>query len=215
MRAMLIFAALCVAASGAAKADPRDDALSAMLRCSALADRNARLGCFDATIARAPGAMDQAASVRAAAPVQTAPAAYAANVPPPAAPVAPRNRPSGVFDGLLGSGGPARGPQTSVAQFGGESIANGGARAYPVAIAGDTIDQISARVIAYDFANGYVTVSLDNGQVWRQTPGANALGHLSRPPLSYTAVISRNGPYGGYGLKLSGVAQLIGVRRIR
>ena len=52
MKKRLIFAALCVAASGAANADPRDDALSAMLRCSALTDRNARLGCFDATIVR-------------------------------------------------------------------------------------------------------------------------------------------------------------------
>jgi hypothetical protein len=129
--------------------------------------------------------------------------------------VAPRNRPSGVFDGILGAGGPARGPQISVAQFGSESIANGGSHAYPAPRDGDTVDQISARVIAYSFDAGYVTVSLDNGQVWRQAPGGSPLGHLSKPPLAYTAVIGRNGPYGSYGLKLSGVAQLIGVRRIR
>jgi hypothetical protein len=204
MRNTLICAALFAAAFSAAKADPRDDTLSAMLRCSALGERNARLGCYDATISRAPGAMNQPAA-----------AASAGNVPPPAAPVAPRNHAPGALDGLLGIGSTARGPQTSAAAFGSESIANGGSHAAPAAREGDTIDQISARVIGYSFDAGYVTVSLDNGQVWRQTPGGTALGHLSRPPLSYTAIIGRDGPYGSYGLKLSGVAPLIGVRRIR
>lgn len=102
-----------------------------------------------------------------------------------------------------------------MAQFGSESIANGGAHADPTRREGDTIDQISARVIAYGFDAGFVTVTLDNGQVWRQTPGGAPLGHLSRPPLAYVALITRDGPYGSYGLKLSGVAQTIGVRRIR
>lgn len=215
MKNTLVFAALIAAASGAANADPRDDALSAMLRCSGLSDRNARLGCYDATIARAPGALTQAAPARAPAPVYAAPPAYAANVPPPAAPVAPRRSRQSFLDGVLGVGGPARPPQTTVAQFGSESIANGGTHAYPAPRENDTIDQISARVIAYDFESGFLTVTLDNGQVWRQPPSGNALGHLSKPALSYTAVIGRNGPYGSYGLKLSGVAQVIGVRRIR
>jgi hypothetical protein len=213
MKKALIFAALIAAASGAANADPRDDALSAMLRCSGLSDRNARLGCYDATISRAPGAMNQPAPPRAAAPAYAAP--QAAYIPPPAAPVAARRRSElGMLENFLGSG-PVRGPQTTVAQFGSESIANGGTHAIPAARDGDSIDQISARVIAYRFDAGYVTVSLDNGQVWRQTPSGTALGHLSKPPLAYSAVINRDGPYGSYGLKLSGVAQLIGVRRIR
>ena len=40
-----------------AKADPRDDALSAMLRCSGIADRAQRLACYDSASARAPGAL--------------------------------------------------------------------------------------------------------------------------------------------------------------
>jgi hypothetical protein len=184
-----------------------------LLRCPGRTYRKALWACNHATICRAPGALNQAA--RAPAPVYAAPA-RAAYVPPPAPPVAARPiRREGVFDSFLGTGGPARAPQTTVAQFGSESIANNGAHANPTARDNDTIAQISARVIAYDFANGYVTVTLDNGQVWRQTPSGAALGHLSRPPLSYTAVISRDGPYGSYGLKLSGVAQVIGVRRIR
>jgi hypothetical protein len=101
-----------------------------------------------------------------------------------------------------------------VAQFGSESIANGGQHAAPYAIDGDTIDQIGARLVAYDFNGGYVTVTLDNGQVWRQTAGGEGLKSLSRPPLSYTAVISRGGG-GSYDMKLSGVARVVPVRRIR
>jgi hypothetical protein len=102
-----------------------------------------------------------------------------------------------------------------VAQFGSESIANGGARAYPIPMDGDTIDQISARLIAYAFENGFVSVTLDNGQVWRQTAGSDPVGHLSRPALSYAAVIARGSINGSYTMKLSGLARPIAVRRIR
>lgn len=54
MKTGLVFAALIAAASGAANADPRDDALAATQRCSTLGDRDKRLGCYDATIARTP-----------------------------------------------------------------------------------------------------------------------------------------------------------------
>lgn len=214
MKKPVFFAALFAAAWGAAfsaqssaQADPRDDALSAMLRCSALTDRSARLGCYDATVSRAPGALNQP-TVAPRPPV-------AANVPPPAAPApAPRPRSSGFISGIFGSG-PSRAVQTSPAQFGSESIANGGARAYPIPMDGDTVDQISARLIAYAFENGFVTVTLDNGQVWRQTPGADPVGHLSRPALSYAAVIDRGSVNGSYTMKLSGLARPIAVRRIR
>jgi hypothetical protein len=209
MRIAGIYAAVFAAAWGAAFpafADPRDDALAAMLRCSSLTDRGARLGCYDATVSRAPGAMN---SVPGARPVASA-------VPPPAAPVVPRRaRSSGFMDKLFGPGGPNRAVQTSVAQFGSESIANGGARAYPIPMDGDTIDQISARLIAYAFENGFVTVTLDNGQVWRQTPGSDPVGHLSRPALAYAAVIERGSVNGSYTMKLSGLARPIAVRRTR
>jgi hypothetical protein len=200
-------ALLCVLLTASvAHADPRDDALSAMLRCSALTDRNARLGCYDATVARAPGALTTR-PVTASAP---------AGVPGPANPVAPhQQRSSGFISGIFGPDGPSRPPQTSAVQFGSESISSGGARAYPIAMDGDTIDQISARLIAYSFDGGFITVTLDNGQVWRQTPGNAPVGHLSKPALAYTAVIGRGGPAGSYGMKLGGVSGTIAVRRIR
>jgi hypothetical protein len=217
MRALAIYAALYAAAWGAAfpaQADPRDEALSAMLRCSALQDRGARLGCYDATVSRAPGALNQPALNQPSNPPRTAPPV--AVVLPPAAPVAARReRSSGFISGIFGAGGPSRAVQTSVAQFGSESIANGGARAYPIPMDGDTVDQISARLISYTFENGFVSVTLDNGQVWRQTPGPDPVGHLARPALAYAATIARGSVNGSYTMKLSGLARPIAVRRIR
>jgi hypothetical protein len=190
-----------------AKADPRDDALSAMLRCSGIADRAQRLACYDSASARAPGALNNAAP--SPAPVM------ASAVPPPAPAIAPRRKRSTSFmDKLFGGGGPKRAPQTTVAQFGSESIANGGTHAYPIAMDGDRIDQISARVVSYQFNQGYVVVSLDNGQVWQQTADGNPLGRLSRPALAYSAVISRGGA-GSYDMKLNDVARTLLVRRIQ
>ena len=204
----LIFAALIAAASGAANADPRDDALAAMARCSTLPDRNARLGCFDATMARAP-----IAASTYAAPAQPAPAMVASAPPPPAAPL--RRRRSGFIAGLFGPGGPNRGPQTTPAQFGSESIANGGTHAYPAPLDEDTVDEIHARLVAASFDGGLMTVTLDNGQVWRQTPGTEAVGSLSRPAASYGVVIARGSFAGSYAMRLSGRAGAIAVRRLR
>jgi hypothetical protein len=175
-----------------------------MQRCSTLADRDKRLGCFDATMARAPGAL-------VLHPVSALPGdGPAANVSVPP----PRARNSGALDSLFGHV-PQRRAQTTVAQFGSESIGNGGASAYPIRLDGDTIDQISARVIAADFGGGFITVTLDNGQVWRQTAGADAVGSLGRPAGSYTAVIARGGFAGSYAMRLSGGPGVIAVRRIR
>jgi hypothetical protein len=206
---IVFFVLLTGAAVDTAGADPRDDALSAMLRCSALGDRAQRLSCYDASVARVPGALNNSApSPPAAAPLE------ASAVPPPAAPVAPRHLRHGFLDKLFGPDGPKRAPQTTVVQFGSESIANGGAAAYPIPMDGDTIDQISARLVSYLFTDGYVTVTLDNGQTWRQTAGGEPLGHLARTALSYMAIISRGGG-GSYAMKLTGMTREIPVRRIR
>ena len=212
------FIAFSVVLAGAAVdpagADPRDDALSAMLRCSALSDRARRLSCYDTSVARVPGAMNNAAMNNAAPSPPAAAPLVASAVPPPAPPVAPRRRHTSFMDRLFGPDGPKRAPQTTVAQFGSESIANGGAAAYPIPMDGDTIDQISARLVSYLFTDGYVTVTLDNGQVWRQTAGGEPLGHLARPALGYAAIISRGGG-GSYAMKLTGLSREIPVRRIR
>jgi hypothetical protein len=101
-----------------------------------------------------------------------------------------------------------------VAEFGVESVANGGREAYPIPMDGDTIDQISARLVNYQFVDGYVVITLDNGQMWRETADGQPLQHLARPALSYTAVIGRGGG-GSYAMNLTGLPREIPVRRIR
>lgn len=196
---------LALLAASGAQADPRDDALSAMLRCSGISDKPRRLVCYDTAVVRVPGALNAA----------PAPPATVASAVPPAAPViAPRQHSSGFVEKIFGPDGPNRAPQTNVAQFGSESIANGGREAYPIPMDGDTIDQISARVVNYQFADGYVIITLDNGQMWRQTPDGQPLQHLSRPALSYIAVIGRGGG-GSYSMRLTNLSHEIPVRRIR
>jgi hypothetical protein len=138
----------------------------------------------------------------------------ASAVPPPAPAFTPRRKRNDSFmDRLLG-GGRKRAPQHTVAEFGSESIANGGRQAFPIPMDNDTIDQISARLVSYTFNDGYVVVSLDNGQVWRQTADGKPLQSLSRPALAYSALIARGGA-GSYDMKLSGIGRIIAVRRIR
>ena len=189
-----------------ASADPRDDALSAVLRCSDMSDKAQRLVCYDSAAVRVPGALR--------APPVSAPAAepVASTVPSPPPVAADRRRSSSFITRILGLES-KRAPQTTPAQFGSESIANGGATAFPNAIAGDTVDRISARLTAYEFADGYMTVTLDNGQMWRQTPDSQPVGHLTKPARAYSAVIGRGN--GNYAMKLGGLAGTISVRRIR
>ncbi len=206
-RAIVVSGLFLLLATGA-QADPRDDAMSAMLRCSAFSDRTQRLVCYDTAAVRVPGALNNTAQ-------QLAPAPFVASaVPPPAAPVVPRRRHTSFMDRLFGPDGPKRAPQTTVALFGSESIANGGREAYPIPMDGDTIDQISSRLVNYQFDDGYVIVALDNGQMWRETADGQPLQHLARPALTYVAIIGRGGG-GSYAMKLSGVSREIPVRRIR
>ena len=191
-------------AAGAA-ADPRDDALSAVLRCSGMSDKAQRLACYDSAAVRVPGAL------HAPAPPPAAVAAPAAAPAMASAPVR-RRRNESFLDHLFGSR-PTRAPQTTVAEFGSESIANGGKQAYPQPMDNDTIDEISARMINYDLGSGFLTATLDNGQVWRQVSG-EPVGHLERAASSYVVTVSR-GDSGAHAMKLSHFGRTLAVRRVR
>jgi len=190
-----------------ASGDPRDDALSAVLRCSGMSDKAQRLVCYDSAAVRVPGVLHAPpVSAPAGEPVASA----APSAPPPVA--ADRRHSSSFITRILGLES-HRAPQTTPALFGSESIGNGGATAFPNPIAGDTVDRISARLTAYEFADGYMTVTLDNGQMWRQTQDSQPVGHLTKPARAYSAVIGRGN--GNYAMKLGGLAGTISVRRIR
>ena len=100
-----------------------------------------------------------------------------------------------------------------MAEFGSESIANGGNRAFPQALDEDAIDAISARLANYDLSSGMLIVTLDNGQMWRQVSG-EPIGHLQYAAGRYVATISRGGS-GAYAMKLSGMGRTLLVRRLR
>jgi hypothetical protein len=191
---------LLLLAATAAHADPRDETLSAMLRCSGMSDKAQRLVCYDSAVVRVPGALN-------------APSAPVANAAPSGPAAAGRPHSGGFFSRVLGLDGPRRSPQTTAAEFGSESIGNGGSAAYPDAIDGDRIDEITARLVSYELNGGYMTVTLDNGQVWRQVSGG-PVGHLQRPAATYVVTIGR-GIAGAYSMKLSHFAPTLAVRRLR
>ena len=140
-------------------------------------------------------------------------------VVPAAAPPAPRPLPRATAaaascPACSGRTAPSAQIQTSPAQFGSESLGNGGkGLSHPDGRRHHRPDQRTAG--AASFANGFITVTLDNGQVWRQTAGAEAVGSLSRPASLYVAIISRGNFAGSYAMRLSGRAGDIAVRRIR
>ena len=204
----IIFSGLFLLLAVSAHADPRDDALSAMQRCSGVGDKAQRLACYDSTAVRLPGALR--APPVAAAPMPAPLVASAADVPPP---MRRTKHSNGFFDRLFGPDGPKRAPQTTVAEFGSESIANGGTHAYPQPMDQDTLDGFSARLASYDLSSGFLVATLDNGQVWKQVSG-EPLGHLTSAAPQYVATISRGGS-GAYVMKLNRLGRSLQVRRIR
>ncbi len=199
------FAGLLLLAATAASADQRDDALSAMLRCSGTSDKAQRLACYDSAVVRVPGALN------AFVPQPPAPQAASA-APTVAAPAPVRRVRKGFLSGIFGST-PSRAPQTTVAQFGIESIADGGRQSEPGPIDGDAFDKITARLVSYDVEGGFMTVNLDNGQSWRQTSG-EPVGTLRDAAARYTVTISR-GSAGAYVMKLSHFGRQLPVRRLK
>jgi hypothetical protein len=203
-------AGLVLLGATAAQADPRDEALSAMLRCSGTSDKAQRLACYDSAVVRVPGALN--AAPPAPIPQASAAPAAVASAAAPAAPSAPRASRRGFFGSLFGTT-PGRAPQTTPAQFGIETIADGGKQAEPGPINGDTIDEIRARLVSYDVTGGYMTVNLDNGQTWRQISG-EPVGTLRDAASRYAVTISR-GSASFYVMRLSHFGRQLAVRRLK
>ena len=186
---------LLLVVPGVAGAEPRDDALGAVIGCRSIASPSQRLACFDS------------ASARAVAAPATANAREVASPAAPAQDFTVQSLPSSQ----------ARAPQTSTESFGSESLASGGSVAYPLHHAGDTVDSIFAHLASYALGNGdRVTFVLDNGQAWRQSSSGQALRQLSKPATSYQVKVSRDGgASGSYTLRLSGMERTFFVRRVR
>jgi hypothetical protein len=76
------------------------------------------------------------------------------------------------------------------------------------------VDHVTARLTDYSVSDrGIVTVTLDNGEVWRQIDGDGPPPRLNRPARTYVVTI-KPGFLGAYNLTVGGQAGLYRVRRL-
>ncbi len=172
-----LLAALLIT-TGSASAGPRDDVIGTLVKCADIADKAARLDCYDQaapqlrTAAQAPAPPPPPVAVQAA--------------EPPAAPVSQQG--GSFLSSLDPFGDSPQGP--SAQQMAYQPI---GAEILPVTIG----------VADYAVApNGSFSVTLDNGQVWRERNE-----HYEHPSFrsdAKNAVVIERGLIGGYNLYLKG-----------
>ncbi len=89
-----------------------------------------------------------------------------------------------------------------------------GARALPVSPLGNA-DHVFAQMASYSFDKlGWFTVTLGNGQVWRQVNGDTTYAHWKKPADSYRVRLSK-GFLGSFNLQVDGEPGLFKVHRIQ
>lgn len=193
MRYGWIAAGMLLLSATGASADPRDDVISTMVKCADLADKDARVACFDKATPelRAVAAMPPPAPVVAEAPADQAAAAAAAAEPAPE-------------------------PESGIARF---FDPFGSADSRPTAAQmayqpmGQEILPITIGIADYSVTPGGFTVTLDNGQVWQSRPG-----HFDSPQFKVgekNFVVIAHGLIGGYDLSLRGNGKIYKVMRIK
>jgi len=158
-----------------ASAGPRDDVIGALAKCADITDKAARLDCYD----------QAAPQLRAAAQTPAPPPAVAQAAGPAPAPV---SQGGSFLSSLDPFGDSPQGPSAQQLAF--QPI---GAEILPVTIG----------VADYAIApNGSFSVTLDNGQVWRERNE-----HYEHPSFRSDAknvVVIERGLIGGYNLYLKG-----------
>ncbi len=201
MKRCIVLAVLLAAGVPAAAAGPRDDVVDVLAKCTDVADREARIECYDraAPQLRAAAGLAPAGQVPAPAPLQVQ-----ASAPAPLAPSPQPEAPPPQGQSLLGSLDP----------FGGEAPPAPTPTQMAYQPIGQEILPITIGVTDYDIApGGPFTVTLANGQVWRERAG-----HTETPPFKAGArnfVTIEHGLIGGYDLYLVGSGRLYKVMRIK
>jgi hypothetical protein len=225
-RAVLFVIAASVVFTLPAMARPRDDAMSGAFRCAAIGDLRSWLDCF----------YGAAQPVRAALAMPPAPKTQVELVAkPPTGSVPPDdvalrdaamseafhcnsaaderqwlacyyNAVGGVRAKLgLASASPPPRPVAAAPAFG---LAPRPRIAIP-----DSAGHIAARMQSYSFdGDGMFTVTLDNGQVWRQITGDTDYAHWKKPAGAYQVRIS-HGALGSYNLQVRNSPGVFKVRR--
>jgi hypothetical protein len=195
----LTVAALAPLPSGHAAQAPSavapQDVLEAIGRCAAIAEKEARLACYDGLAPR----------------VRDALAAPPALLPGNRAPTDEEQRSWFGFDlgGLFGSS-PSQ--QTTPGQFGSDRLPTTHAKEETAAAAVDSITAGLTDVAYTPF--GRFIVFLENGQVWRQIEGDADRATFKKPAKDNRVTISR-GFIGSYNLVINDSAKMYKVTRVK
>lgn len=188
IRRILLAAALLGASFLPAAADSRQDTLAAISRCAGLPDDRTFLDCI----------YGAAQPMRAELGLQPAPSFQTRLVPP--APGARASLPSpatSVPPPIVASATPQ---QKTNGLFGG--LFNGG-------------NEETARMASYSFnPRGFFTVTLDNGQVWRQRANDASFAQWGAKPADYYVTVHAQ-TTGGYSLSVRGNDGLYQVELVR
>jgi hypothetical protein len=206
MRIRILVLAVMALAPTAAQAGPRDDVIDTLVKCADLSDKMARADCFDAAtpqlraVAPPQTGLEQPLPATAPPPIASAPSAAAAFPTPPAeAEAAPSSDTSWMSTLNPFSGGAPDKPapdQMAFQAFGREIL--------PVTIG----------VTEYHvFRDGSFSVTLDNGQIWREHDR-----DYDTPPFSTeekNVVTIDRGMLGGFNLVLKGKPKIYKVVRAK
>jgi hypothetical protein len=78
------------------------------------------------------------------------------------------------------------------------------------------INHLSAKLVKYTLdSHGQFTVTLDNGQVWRQESGDTAVAHWNPAKSSQYVVVINSGFLGSYNLAVQGQPETFKVQRLQ
>jgi hypothetical protein len=228
--AFLICLLLLGLAAQPAQARPRDEVMSGAFRCAVIADMRTWLDCYYGAaqparavlgMAPAPAAQTRLAASPPAGPVSTADLALRDSV------MAEAFRCSGLADErqwlncFYAAAQPARSrlglsvPATALAVSPRPAAPPAPSFGLPSrSEAASQSDRVTARMASYSFDRyGKFSVTLENGQVWRQLSGDDVQARWNKPASRYVVRIS-SGAFGSYNLDVRNNPGLFKVRRI-
>jgi hypothetical protein len=85
----------------------------------------------------------------------------------------------------------------------------------PAAAVAHTVDSQGSRMTSYSFNHyGIFTVTLANGQVWRQLSGDTDFAHWAKPAANYLVRIT-HGALGSFNLKVKGGSEVFKVEQVK
>jgi hypothetical protein len=216
--------------SAPVQARPRDEAMAGAYHCAAIADSRRWLDCYYGAAQPMRGALGMKPAPAAQTSLVSAPPAGGAALPGDlgvrdavmraAAGCGTQPDERGWLDCYYAAAQPMRvtlhltpAPQVAPAP---QAIAVSPAQpgiGRPASASGDAIPVLS-RMAAYSFDKyGLFTVTLANGQVWRQVDGDTANAHWKKPASTYMAHVTA-GFMRSYNFQVKGLPGLYKVRRI-